>query len=130
MPEATATQKRDSKPSQTTPMSGNPAATGATPPLSEKSSQTSATGSTTQAKPSRERSKSDPNESSAAKFRRLGNARVNAALHRIKLVGNLSGYKHDEDDAANIVDALNEAVREVDLKFKSRQRGDAKRFSL
>jgi hypothetical protein len=72
----------------------------------------------------------DPDERPAAKFRRLGRQRMTKALNMIKLVGNLSAYAHDQDDADRIVTTLNEAVKGVELRFKARERGAAEVFEL
>jgi len=70
-------------------------------------------------------------ESPEEKFRRLASKRVNAALKKIQLLGNLSRsqYKYDSDQAQKIIDALKSAVSDVEAKFT--KKGPAQKgFSL
>lgn len=64
-------------------------------------------------------SKIDPNETKAAKFSRLGTKRLNVALAKIALIGNLAGpgYEYGPEQVGKIADALNEAVSEVMSRF-------------
>jgi hypothetical protein len=59
-------------------------------------------------------------ETSHDKFRRLAPPRVESALKKIGLVGNLagSGYHHEPNEGKEVVQALTEAVEEVAQKFK------------
>lgn len=60
------------------------------------------------------------NETPAQAFKRLGNGRVNRALHAIGLVGQLAGpaYESSEEQQRAIVAALQAAVESVDRAFK------------
>ena len=59
-------------------------------------------------------------ESKEAKFGRLATKRTQAALVKIRLLGNLtsSSYRYTEEQANRIISALRQAVDEVDGKFK------------
>lgn len=58
-------------------------------------------------------------ETPEQKFKRLATARMNNALKKIKLIGNLSApaYKYTEEEIAKIVQGLKSAVNEVEAKF-------------
>ena len=60
-----------------------------------------------------------PEETPEQKFKRLATARVNNALKKIKLIGNLSApsYKYTEEEIAKIIQGLKFAVEEVEAKF-------------
>lgn len=60
-----------------------------------------------------------PEETPEQKFKRLATARVNNALKKIKLIGNLSAptYKYTDEEIARIVQGLKFAVEEVEAKF-------------
>ena len=62
-------------------------------------------------------------ETKRAKFLRLANKRVPAALQKIGLIGNLStsGYEYHEHDIVAIRNALAKAVGDVLAKFAPRQ---------
>jgi hypothetical protein len=70
-------------------------------------------------------------ETRAEKFRRLGNKRVNAAIDKIMLIGNLGSAQYEGTDAQKtaIVDALLNAVNTVNNQlFKTVS--EKKRFEL
>ena len=54
-----------------------------------------------------------PTETKDAKFSRLATKRVNAALGKIKLIGNLAGpgYSYTPEQVEKIAGVLNEAVK-------------------
>ena len=59
-------------------------------------------------------------DSKHERFVRLANARVNAALKALELVGNLSNhanYEYDDQEASKIVKVLREQVEDVKSKF-------------
>lgn len=67
-------------------------------------------------------------ETPEQKFKRLATARVNNALKKIKLIGNLAApaYKYTEEEIAKIIQSLKFAVEEVEAKFakgKKRESG-------
>ncbi|MBU4488148.1 MAG: hypothetical protein KKI13_03675 [Candidatus Omnitrophica bacterium] len=61
-----------------------------------------------------------PAETSEQKCKRLATMRVNNALQKIKLIGNLAGpaYKYSEEEATKIIQGLKFAVEEIEAKFK------------
>ena len=70
-------------------------------------------------------------ETKKEKFTRLAEARTNAALKQIALLGNLantSNYEYDQYDVDKVLKTLRAAVNELEVTFK----GDAKakKFSL
>jgi len=64
-------------------------------------------------------------ESAREKFLRLAPPRMEAALKKISLIGNLagSGYQHEHGEAKKIVEALTSAVEEVAEKFNKVKKG-------
>ena len=60
-----------------------------------------------------------PEETPEQKFKRLATARVNNALKKIKLIGNLAApsYRYTEEEIAKIIQGLKFAVEEVEAKF-------------
>lgn len=58
-------------------------------------------------------------ETPEQKFKRLATARVNNALKKIKLIGNLSApsYKYTEEEIGKIMQGLKSAIEEVEAKF-------------
>jgi hypothetical protein len=60
------------------------------------------------------------NETPEQRFKRLANPRVNAALKRIQLIGNLAGpgYGSTDEQREKIIDALTQAVSVINDKFK------------
>ena len=73
-------------------------------------------------------------ESKGDKFVRLGTKRVQTALSKIGLIGNLasSSYQYTDEQAERIVAQLRKSVDEVEAKFKrTRQAGGGEEsFSL
>ncbi len=59
-------------------------------------------------------------ESKEQKFARLATKRTQAALGKIRLLGNLtgSGYRYTEDQANKVLAALRQAVDELEGKFR------------
>ena len=68
---------------------------------------------------------SNGKETPHEKFQRLAPPRVEAALKKISLIGNLtgSGYHFEPSEAKQIMDALNEAIADVGSKFNRGKRG-------
>jgi hypothetical protein len=60
-----------------------------------------------------------PGETKEQRFQRLASKRTQAALQKIRLIGNLtsSSYSYTPDQAAKIIGALRAAVGEVEAKF-------------
>ena len=59
-------------------------------------------------------------DSKHERFVRLANARVNAALRALEMVGNLgnrANYEYDDQEATKIVKALREQVEDIKSKF-------------
>jgi hypothetical protein len=74
-------------------------------------------------------SQRDPRE----RFISLANSRVTAAIHQIRLVGNLSNkknYEYNPDDAAKIIRALQRELDELKSKFKGEEKNGSSVFSL
>ncbi len=71
------------------------------------------------------------NETPEEKFKRLATHRVNNALDKIRLIGNLSGagYKYNDDQAQKIIESLKVAVQEVESKLFKTGKKESK-FSL
>ena len=69
--------------------------------------------------------KKNKSETPREKFLRLAPPRMEVALKKISLVGNLagSGYQYDPSEAKDIVEALDHAVQEVSNKFNKGKRG-------
>ncbi len=68
-------------------------------------------------------------ESKQEKFERLATQRVNSAINQIRLIGNLSNknlYKFSDNDRKMIIKALNEAVKDIDSRFKGKEKKDFK----
>lgn len=71
----------------------------------------------------------DPRE----RFISLAGSRVTAAIHQIRLVGNLSNkknYQYGPEDAAKIVRALQRELDELKAKFKGEDKSEPTIFSL
>lgn len=66
-------------------------------------------------------------ETPEQKFKRLATARVNNALKKIKLIGNLSApaYKYTEEEIAKIIQGLKLAVEEVGTKFAKNKKKES-----
>lgn len=59
-------------------------------------------------------------ETKSAKFRRLAESRVNNAIEKIRLVGNLANpqYEYTADEVNKIIAALQTAIAETEEKFR------------
>jgi hypothetical protein len=59
-------------------------------------------------------------ETKEQKFTRLATKRTQAALTKIRLLGNLTGssYRYTEDQASKIIGTLRQAIDEIEGKFK------------
>ena len=59
-------------------------------------------------------------ETKEEKFARLATKRTQAALTKIRLLGNLTGssYRYTEDQAGKIIATLRQAIDEVEGKFR------------
>ena len=59
-------------------------------------------------------------ETKEEKFARLATKRTQAALTKIRLLGNLTGssYRYTEDQASKIITTLRQAIDEVEGKFR------------
>ena len=68
------------------------------------------------------------------KFKKLANARVNKALNTLKLIGNLSNrsiYKYSDEQAKQIINALENELKVVKNKFSNTSNGrNRKEFEL
>lgn len=67
------------------------------------------------------------------RFLSLANSRVSAAIHQIRLVGNLANkknYEYEQDEATKIVRALQRELDEIKGKFKGVEKNESKIFSL
>jgi ABC-type Fe3+-hydroxamate transport system substrate-binding protein len=70
--------------------------------------------------------KTNPSKETARdKFLRLAPTRMETALKKISLIGNLAGpsYEHESDEAAQMIDALRAAVDDVANKFNKVKKG-------
>lgn len=59
-------------------------------------------------------------ENKKQKFERLANARVNKALKKLDLIGNLSNkniYDYSEYEVSQIIKTLNKKVKEIETQF-------------
>jgi hypothetical protein len=71
-------------------------------------------------------------ETARDKFLRLAPARMEAALKKISLVGNLggSGYECAPGEVKQMIEALDTAVKEVESKFSNKRAGKRGGFSF
>jgi len=70
------------------------------------------------------------NETPQERFKRVAEARTNAALDKLRILGNLSNrqmYSYSEEDINKIFSAINEKMRETRSKFRFSNR---ERFKL
>ncbi len=70
------------------------------------------------------------NETPEQRFKRVAEARTNAVLDKLRVLGNLSNkqiYSYTEEDIDKIFSAINKRLREVRAKFNSQKKG---RFKL
>ena len=64
------------------------------------------------------------NETPEERFKRVAEARTNAILNKIRILGNLSNrqmYSYSEEDINKIFSAINKQIKEVRAKFNSRK---------
>ena len=64
------------------------------------------------------------NETPEEKFKRVAEARTNAVIHKLRVLGNLSNrqiYSYSEKDINRIFSAINKQVKEVKAKFNSQR---------
>ena len=62
------------------------------------------------------------NETPEERFKRVAEARTNAILAKLRILGNLSNrqmYSYSEEDINKIFSTINKQVREVRAKFNS-----------
>ena len=73
-----------------------------------------------------------PGETKEQRFKRLGDKRVNAALIKIRLIGNLasSNYEFTPEQVKKISDTLHGAINDVDKLFWKRLELKQNRFEL
>lgn len=60
------------------------------------------------------------NETRSGRFKRLATQRTNAALDKLRLIGNLSNksnYEYTEDDLGKVFSAIDIQIKAVKLKF-------------
>ena len=72
------------------------------------------------------------NESKEEKFKRLAEKRVNAALQKIGLIGNLANpnYSYSPEQVEKIIVALTANIAEVEEKFQKVLDRNRKKFEL
>jgi len=64
------------------------------------------------------------NETTEERFKRVAEARTNAVLDKLRILGNLSNrqmYSYSEGDIKKIFSVINKQVREVSAKFDSQK---------
>mgnify|MGYP001084001880 CR=1 FL=1 len=64
------------------------------------------------------------NETSEERFKRVAEARTNAVLDKLRILGNLSNrqmYSYSEEDINKIFKAIDKQIREVKAKFNSQK---------
>lgn len=77
----------------------------------------------------REGAARDPRE----RFVALASSRVNAAIHQLRLVGNLANkknYEYSAEDAQKITRALQKEIEELKAKFKGENKDEPSIFTL
>jgi len=83
-----------------------------------------------------EKDNSDKNfritESKEAKFKRLAEKRVNVALQKIRLLGNLASpsYSYSPEQVEKIIVALTASIAEAEEKFQKVLDRNRKKFEL
>lgn len=72
------------------------------------------------------------NESKESKFKRLAEKRVNVALQKIGLIGNLANpnYAYNPEQVEKIIVALSAAIAEVEEKFQKVLDRNREKFEL
>jgi hypothetical protein len=76
--------------------------------------------------------KADKNETPRERFLRLAPPRVDAAVKKISLLGNLSrsGYDYEAQEVKQMIAALEQAVADVKQKFARKSTGKTVGFSF
>ena len=72
-------------------------------------------------------------ESKADRFRRLGERRVTQALHLLRLIGNLANrnnYQYTEDQVRQIVEVLENEMRQLKHRFRQEESVSGHTFSF
>ena len=70
------------------------------------------------------------NETPEERFKRVAEARTNAVIDKLRILGNLSNrqmYSYSEEDVRKVFSAINKQVKEIRLKFNSEKQ---KKFRL
>jgi len=71
--------------------------------------------------------RTNENEAPEERFKRIAQARTNAVLHQLRILGNLSNkqrYRYSEEDINKIFSAINKQLRETKTKFNyQKQKG-------
>ncbi len=73
--------------------------------------------------------KTNNNETSEERFKRIATVRTNAVLDKLRILGNLSNrqmYSYSEEDINKIFSAINKQLREIRAKFNSRKEEEFK----
>jgi hypothetical protein len=69
------------------------------------------------------------NETPEERFKRVAEARTNAVLNKLRILGNLSNrqrYGYSDKDISKIFSTINRRVREIRTKFDSKKERDFK----
>ena len=64
------------------------------------------------------------NETPEERFKRVAEARTNAVLDKLRVLGNVSNrqiYSYSEEDINKIFSVINKQIKEVKAKFNSRK---------
>lgn len=64
-------------------------------------------------------------ETKKERFKRLATMRTNAALEKLRLLGNLANkvnYDYDEEDIKKVFSAVESQLREIKLKFSGNKK--------
>jgi len=71
-------------------------------------------------------------ESREERFKRIAQKRVNIALEKIRLIGNLAcpNYIYTPDQTEKIITALRTSIADVESKFKSTSQKNKTNFEL
>jgi len=69
------------------------------------------------------------NETREERFKRVAEARTNAVLDKVRILGNLSNrqmYSYSEEDIRKIFSAIDKQMKEVKAKFNSQKQAKFK----
>lgn len=64
------------------------------------------------------------NETPEERFKRVAEARTNAVLNKLRILGNLANkqrYSYSEEDISKMFSAINKQIRAMRVKFDSRK---------